>query len=93
MSGNQVDQHKGSDYGMQLGNPRMAGEVKMVGGGGIGGEDRVTLATPSPCIGATWGNSPLTWQQDAYLLYVWFFVYILMFLDKCPILKLPNPKV
>ena len=37
MSGNQVDQHKGSDYGMSRGNPRIAGEVKMVGGGGIGG--------------------------------------------------------
>ena len=69
MSRNRVDQHKGSDYGMSRGNPRMAGEVKMVGGG-IGGGDRVTLATPSPCIGATWGNSPLTWQQGAYLFFV-----------------------
>ena len=37
MSGNRVDQHKGSDYGMSRGNPRLVGEVKMVGGGGIGG--------------------------------------------------------
>ena len=87
MSGNLVDQQKGSDYGMLRGNE---GED---GGRGNRRGDRVTLATPSPCIGATWGNSPLTWQQGAYLLYVWFFVYILMFLAKCPILKLPNPKV
>ena len=50
MSGNQVDQHKGSDYGMLLGNARMVGEVKMVGGG-IGGGIGSPWPLPLPALG------------------------------------------